>query len=171
MTLHMIRLLSYIFLILLISCKPNASDTSVSELRVNSSALPKDDKILYDVLQTVVVKPDNAEYKSVAADDINRKIVNTALPPNEIIMLYHNISPDDLREGKQQLEINNTDLAHGWYEISLVHENMLDDALRSKKIYMLLRPSGDGFIVYSIREQYKCQQKRGSQDWSKNQCS
>ena len=162
---------SFIELVLIISLLAcNQEKTSAPSAKANNTLFPKEERILYDVLQAVEVRPDDNNYAAVSPDEINKKLKDTLLQPHEILMIYHGATPDDLREGKQQFELNNNDLAHGWWETSLVHEGMLDDSVDGKKVYMLIRPDGERYRIYSIREQVRCKKGRGHQEWSKKPC-
>ncbi len=139
------------------ACQPQEKETdqTATEETTKSEepAKPKED------VQYVDVSKFNQELASMSE----------ALSPEAIMKKYYPHEAGE--EGNESVNINQTQLDNGNTEVTLIHDNMLDDAVKATKLVMELEPKGDQFTVASLKKSFKCRQGRGHADWGAAPCS
>ncbi|MCL2063447.1 MAG: hypothetical protein FWG98_03615 [Candidatus Cloacimonetes bacterium] len=86
----------------------------------------------------------------------------------DLMRLYYTY--EESEEGNQKLSIETVDLSDGRYEVTLIHEGLLDDSMYAVKIVMTASQIGTTWTVEEIKRNWKCRQGRGHQNWGIELC-
>ena len=87
------------------------------------------------------------------------------------MQLYY---PDDVEytnEGNEVITITTDGSLLTSTIVTLVHDNLLDDSVRSNKIEMLLKPDGNKWIVMSIKKSWRCWRDADNSEWTNVLCN
>ncbi|MBO6518220.1 MAG: hypothetical protein JJ975_16915 [Bacteroidia bacterium] len=60
---------------------------------------------------------------------------------------------------------------NGILHITIIHDNLDDDSLRSRKVQMTATRSGGVWKVHSIKRNWRCWEGRGHRSWGTAPCS
>lgn len=74
-------------------------------------------------------------------------------------------------EGNYSYIISKNAIGNDSQEITLIEDGLLDDSLAARKIIMVMKRQDSVLQVVSIKENYKCRQGRGHQDWGAKLCN
>ncbi len=113
-------------------------------------------------------------YKTIDVSKFKKKLSQQteALTAKEVMRLYYPIRIEENSEGNATIEVTERKLNNGNTEVTLVHDNMLDDSIKSEKCLMELKKSQNKsqWEVVSLKKSWKCNQGRGQQDWAAKYC-
>ncbi len=131
--------------------------------------------ILLSVLVLAISCCGKESFNILDTKEFNDKIANRTdiKTPDELIKLYYNY--DDLemfyhQEGKQSVTIRVVSLRENRYEITLIHEGLLDDSQSGEKIVMTAKQTGASWTVTEIKKNWKCWAGRGHTNWGTELC-
>ena len=103
-------------------------------------------------------------------EDINHQLSAHAgaLTPEEVMKMYY---PHETEQDKEVITISKQELEDASVKVTLVDDNMADDAQKTIKIEMTLMPVGSAWKVLKIQKQWKCYEGRGHTDWGIQSCN
>ena len=152
-----IKILAIVTLLMLSACKDNK--------KTENQATPK--------IETGIEKDTKETFKTIEMDvvnSLNATISSKNLKTEEEIM--HAYKPKNLEtEGHYTYTISKNDIGNGSQDIILIEDNLLDDSLLAIKTIMTVKKENSILKVVSIKENYKCRQNRGHQEWSAELCN
>ena len=73
-------------------------------------------------------------------------------------------------EGKEEITITTKNISSNRVEVTLIHDNLLDDSMRGKKFVMVLNKKGRKWMVSSIKKNWRCWINRGHENWGIENC-
>ena len=105
---------------------------------------------------------DSTEFNNSIA---SRTDIETA---EELIMLYYG-TPES--EGTPNVSIETKELGSGKIQVTLVHDDLMDDSLKALKIVMIVKQTGQSWTVLEIKKNWKCWEGRGHTNWGTEYCN
>ncbi|MDT0295412.1 hypothetical protein ACFQ3R_02815 [Mesonia ostreae] len=155
-----IKILSIVIILMLSGCRDdkkaeNQIDDKTQRVEISTK---KNTKETFKKIDKNIVKKLN--------DTISSKNLKTE---EEIMNAYK--PKDSYTEGNYTYTISKNDLGNDSQEIILVEDDLLDDSLLAKKTIMIVKKENSILKVVSIKENYKCRQNRGHQEWSAELCN
>lgn len=122
-----------------------------------------------DTIATTVSK--NEEFKAVNYDELNQLLADKKdrISAKEVMKLFYP-KKVETGEGNEKIEITEKTLNNGHVEITLIHDNLLDDAVRGEKYVMELTIHKDKWTVVSLKKNWKCWDNRGHTHWGIAPC-
>jgi len=120
------------------------------------------------VLLTSSCGPDRENFEPKDPAAFNAQIADRTdiSTPEELILLYYNYQEE---EGEPDIKVS-TVKSKNSYEITLIHDRLLDDSMRAEKILMTAEKNGNSWAVQNIRTNWKCWEGRGHTDWGIEWC-
>ena len=111
-------------------------------------------------------------FRTLDTKEFNDKIANRTdiKTPDELIKLYYDYDCSQ-DEGNPTITIHTIDLGKNRYEVTLIHEGLLDDSLSGWKVVMIAQRAGTTWIVTEIKENWKCWEDRGHTNWGTKRCT
>lgn len=73
-------------------------------------------------------------------------------------------------KGHYTYTISKKNIDNATKKITLIEDGLLDDSLAGEKTVMIVKTENAVLKVISIKENYKCQQNRGHQEWGVELC-
>ena len=131
----------------------------------------KQEKEVSDELNDNQVKTE--EFEEIDISEINKKITETTpqkLTPTEIMKIYYPYKADN-QEGNEIITMNTTKLNNGIIEVTLIHDNLIDDSVKGYKYIMSLKQNNSKWVVVSLKKNWKCRDKRGHTNWGIKLCN
>ncbi|UMB54829.1 hypothetical protein MKD41_04995 [Lutibacter sp. A64] len=132
----------------------------------------KTDKINEEKGTTQHITSVNEKFKELNPETINvlLKSKNGSVSANEVMKIYypHEVT---IGEGNESIEISEAKLENGNTLVTLVHDNLLDDSIKAKKIILELKNENNRWFVVSIKNNWKCRVGRGHTDWGIELCN
>ncbi len=132
----------------------------------------KTDKIKEEKGTTQHIASVNEKFKELNPETINvlLKSKNGSVSAKEVMKIYypHEVT---MGEGNESIEISETKLENGNTLVTLVHDNLLDDSIKAKKIILELKNENNRWLVISIKNNWKCRVGRGHTDWGIELCN
>lgn len=121
---------------------------------------------------TQVTQPTSVEeeFVSINTDELNLLLHDQKnLNPVDVMNLHY---PTELEysEGNERIDITEKALNQDHILITLIHDNMLDDALKAEKHIMEVRKSDGQWSIISLRKNWKCRAGRGHTNWGIEYC-
>lgn len=113
----------------------------------------------------------NEEFELLSIDEINQTISKSddELSAQDIIKIYYPMEVES-DEGNEKIETFETSLENGNTEITLIHDNFMDDSQRGVKYVMVLKEVDDKWTVVSVKKNWRCWEGRGNTDWGIELC-
>ncbi len=110
------------------------------------------------------------EFKIIDVSKLNAELSQktTIISPKDIMKMYYPYVPG--REGNQEIIISDKTLSSGNVEVTLIHDNMLDDSMKGAKYIMELKKLDDNWTVLSLKKNWKCWADRGHTNWGIKLC-
>ncbi len=118
----------------------------------------------------------NAEieaFEIINTDELNRVLLEETkdLSAREVMELYY---PRELETGEgnenEKITVSEKTLKNGNTEITLIHDNRLDDSVKGEKYIMELKGTDGEWEVVSLKKNWKCWDGRGHVDWGTELC-
>tara|TARA_B110001452_G_scaffold90526_1_gene74479 strand:+ start:4791 stop:5267 length:477 start_codon:yes stop_codon:yes gene_type:complete len=150
-----------VVILFFVSCKTNnAENKSQLEIKKEKSLTAK------EVTQCDTL---DEAYEQLSIKEINSLLSenNRALTPAKIMRLYYPHKAST-REGNESIELKEEMIDNGNTQITLIHDNFLDDSVRGEKYKMELKEIDNKWIVVSIKRNWKCY--RGHTNWGIEFC-
>ena len=124
-----------------------------------------------DKQDTTFIETATEEFEVLPTDNINQVLINTNenLSAQDIMKLYYPLE-EETDEGNEKIEIFETALENGNTEVTLIHDNFMDDSQRGVKYVMVLKEVDDKWTVVSVKKNWKCWEGRGNTDWGIELC-
>ena len=104
---------------------------------------------------------DSTEFNNSIA---TRTDIETA---EDLITIYYGY-PEG--EGAPNISIETKELGSGKIQVTLVHDDLMDDSLKALKIVMVVKQNGRSWTVLEIKKNWKCWEGRGHTDWGREYC-
>lgn len=103
--------------------------------------------------------------------DLNNEIRASSenLSPKEIMKMFYPVNTES-GEGNERIVLSEDLLDDGTTVVELIHENMMDDSVRSKKYVMGLKSADKKWQVVFLKNNWKCWPGRGHEDWGTETC-
>jgi hypothetical protein len=109
-------------------------------------------------------------FKTIDSKKFNEKIVNRTdiKTPEELIVLFYDYPKS---EDTPKMTITSKQIGDNKYEITLIHEQILDDSQYGEKLIMKATQNEQKWTVTEIKENWKCQSGRGHSNWGTDICN
>jgi len=108
-------------------------------------------------------REDDAEAFSAIIDE--RKDLKT---PESLIRLYYNYPEDEI--GESVIMTDSVKLDDGSFEITLIHDRLMDDSMRGIKIVINANMEDGIWTVTEARRNWRCWEGRGHEGWGIGYC-
>lgn len=157
--------LSALLLLTLVACDNSKSNTEVKS-PPSTEVTPPTPK---ETPPAPVASEDSEEpFQIVDFSEINERIVGDIHTwPKEILYMYYPVDGEE--EGNTTTEVEELDLPDGSKKLTLIQDNIGDDALKAIKVVMVVEPMGDEWRVTSLKQNWKCY--RGENlNWTNVEC-
>jgi hypothetical protein len=125
--------------------------------------------------EAITTSPDSSSletFRDIPAevvDQLNANIVSKQLLSVDQIMQFY--SPrDSTAEGNYKYSIFQQNQSDGEKEVTLLEENLMDDATAGRKVIMTLRIVNGNITIRSIKENSRCWPGRGHETWGAELC-
>ena len=165
-----------VVLLALFSCKnTNKETTSVSEevstTEVKESSNQSQDNLNAEVIADSIER--NQKFKDIDLKDLNAKLSQQKkeLTAKEVMQLFYPHKVDENAEGNESISISEPFTQSGLTNITLIHDNLLDDSIKAEKYEMTLKKEGDKWTVLSLKENWACWEGRGHTNWGIQMCN
>lgn len=111
------------------------------------------------------------KFETLDFSEFNAKLIKNEaiLSPKAIMKLFYPTEVEGA-EGNEQILMSQNEISKNEVELTLIHENMLDDSLNGLKYIMRLKRVGDKWITVSINKNWKCWDGRGHTYWGIEKC-
>ena len=112
-------------------------------------------------------------FRSIDASEVanlNTTISSRGLTTAEGIMNAY-VPKEEAAEGNYSYTLSEKALDQNTVEVTLREEGRMDDSIEGRKVVMVLAKNGGQYQVQSIKENYRCRQGRGHQEWSAEFCN
>ncbi|HTO14993.1 MAG TPA: hypothetical protein VLZ83_04445 [Edaphocola sp.] len=108
-------------------------------------------------------------YKVIEPNTFNEQIANRSdiETPEDLIRVYYDY-PEE--EGVPNLNIKSKKLNKNNFEVTLIHEGLMDDSQAGIKIVLKAKKTEQTWTVSEIKENWKCWEGRGHTDWGTELC-
>lgn len=152
----------YIYLLIgilsLVSCKESVHSPSKNSNNQTNTGLSRNSE------NFVTIDPSSLNLKLTDAT------VSNEISSAESIMKMYYAKADKSIEGKEKITIKSVKQDEKITVVTLIHDNLLDDSMRSTKIIMMVIHLQNKWRVISIRQNWRCYQERGDTDWTITPC-
>lgn len=114
---------------------------------------------------------DNEAFTTIRTENIVR--LNQAIATKEIDVTEEMVKEyvqEFEGEGFGKYEIAERKLGRHQKEVIFVQEGLPDDSIRGRKVIMTMKMNQKKWEVTNIKENFKCAQNRGHQDWGTEPC-
>lgn len=136
-----------------------------------------EDKETVENISTEIEKPVEEEIPEIELFEredilaINRKIakMDSIVGLKEIMELYYPYETET-NEGNEKITITEKSLEHEITEVTLIHDNLMDDSMKAIKYIMLLKQQKGKWTIISIKKNWKCRKGRGHAYWGIDLC-
>lgn len=85
----------------------------------------------------------------------------------DLMEIYYNY-PDE--EGRPDISVETKRIGINKVKVTLIHDRLADDSLRSIQIIMIVKQSGSQWHVIEIMKNWRCYDGRGHTDWGIEPC-
>lgn len=119
---------------------------------------------------TTSVKTEATEkFKEVDFSIINDKLAKSTehLSPQDIMRMYYPLRVEN-GEGNEKITISERKLSNEKVEVTLIHDNFMDDSVKGEKHIMVLNHQNGKWTITTLRKNWKCY--RGHKDWGVELC-
>ncbi len=114
---------------------------------------------------------DNETFATINSENIERlnQVITTKEIDNTEAVIKEYVQEFE-GEGFGKYEIAERKLSRHQKEVIFMQEGLPDDSIRGRKVIMRMKMNQKKWEVISIRENFKCAQNRGHQDWGTEPC-
>lgn len=119
---------------------------------------------------TKVTDAHKEEFVNLDTHKINELLHQSTTLTAIDVMNLHYPTTLEYSEGNESIDITEEVLNNGHILITLIHDNLLDDALKGEKHIMELKKVEGQWNVISIKKNWKCRVGRGHTDWGIEYC-
>ena len=114
----------------------------------------------------------NEDFKEINSDDLNQLLTQKGgvLSAKEVMKLFYP-KKVETGEGNEKIELSEKVLDNGNVVVTLIHDNLLDDAVKGEKYILELTKSNATWTVLSLKKNWKCWEDRGNIDWGIELCN
>jgi len=88
----------------------------------------------------------------------------------DIVKLYYNKTADSV-EGNEEITIKSTKQDEKISVVTLIHDNIVDDSMRTMKVIMMIIHIENRWKIISLRQNWRCYPGRGDTNWTINSCN
>jgi len=106
------------------------------------------------------------QFQNLDVVALNKKIAGLNLKPKQIMKIHYPIKVGN--EGKESIKIDVLNLPSGKTEVTLIHDFIMDDAIKAEKHFLVLNKKNE---VITLQKNWQCWQDRGHQDFSIEKCN
>ena len=111
------------------------------------------------------------EFEDIDFSKLNMEIAKSSdLTPIAIMNSFYPVKVEN-GEGNENITIDEALLVNGDREVRLLHENLLDDSVKSIKFIMHLRKQKNHWEIILLKKNWQCQEGRGDTNWGINPCT
>lgn len=115
--------------------------------------------------------PNSEKTKELDVAELNNKLAkeNKNLSAKEVMKLYYP-QKVETTEGNERITMSEKVINNGNAVVTLIHDNLLDDSVKGEKYQMVLKRTGDRWLVVSLKKNWKCWKSRGHINWGIDIC-
>lgn len=111
-------------------------------------------------------------FQVVDVEAINQRLkqLNHILNPQEVAQFYYPQEVIDNAEGSETIRISTDGSKIETTEVTLIHDNLVDDLLMSIKHVIVMRPVGDKWEIVSAHQNWRCWKNGPDGPWGTEPC-
>ena len=153
------------------SCGDSATETPATTPTVATTGGQEGEDVTTPTETPEVIEETVETFEELSFDEFNAQLaeMTESMSAVQVMRAYYPLEVEG-EEGNQTISTMDRQLENGNFQVTLIHDNQLDDSVRGEKYVMEMTKEGEKWTVVSLKKNWKCWSDRGHEDWSTELC-